>query len=229
MSKKPDMEIKSIKLSDIIPYKKNAKVHNKKQIESVAASIERFGMVQPIVIDSNNEIIIGHCRFEGLKKLNREEAPCVIATDLSEDEIKALRLADNKLNESAWEMDLVMEEFKDLSLELQELTGFEFEELDPEVVEDEAPAIQEEVITVKGDLYEFITKETTHRVHCADSTSVDAVEKLMNGEKADMVFTDPPYNIDFKPQRGTHDVIKNDNMDKKDFIEFLSRRLIYAN
>ena len=101
------MEIKQIKIQDIKPYEKNAKKHTRKQIDQVANSIKRFGFVQPLVIDKNNELIIGHCRLEASKKLGMTEVPTLKLEDLSEEEVKALRLADNKLNESAWDMDLI--------------------------------------------------------------------------------------------------------------------------
>ncbi len=94
------MKVNQIKIQDIKPYGNNAKKHSKKQIEQVANSIKRFGFVQPLVVDKNNELIIGHCRLEASKKLGLTEVPVLKVEDLSEEEVKALRLADNKLNES---------------------------------------------------------------------------------------------------------------------------------
>lgn len=108
------MDIKNIKLKDITPYKNNAKKHGKTQINNVAESIKQFGMVQPIVIDKNNEIVIGHCRYEALKKLGEKEAPCVMADDLTDEQIKKLRNLDNKLNESEWDFDLLKFDIEDL-------------------------------------------------------------------------------------------------------------------
>ena len=108
------MNIINLNIKDIIPYKNNAKKHDKTQINNVAESIKQFGMVQPIVIDKNNEIVIGHCRYEALKKLKRKEAPCVIADDLTEEQIKKLRNLDNKLNESDWDYDLLKFDIEDL-------------------------------------------------------------------------------------------------------------------
>jgi hypothetical protein len=109
-------------------YDKNAKKHDKKQIEQVAESIQRFGFVQPIVIDKNNEIIIGHCRYEASVLLGLSDVPCVLVDNLTDEEIKALRLADNKLNESVWNMVLVEAEFVSLSEKMQGLTGFNFDD-----------------------------------------------------------------------------------------------------
>lgn len=108
------MNIINLNIKDIIPYKNNAKKHDKTQINNVAESIKQFGMVQPIVIDKNNEIVIGHCRYEALKKLKRKEAPCVMADDLTEEQIKKLRNLDNKLNESDWDYDLLKFDIEDL-------------------------------------------------------------------------------------------------------------------
>lgn len=124
------MEIQNIKLTDIKPYSKNAKKHTQEQINKVAKSIEEFGFIQPMVLDKNNEIVIGHCRFDALKKINRKEAPCYYVDDLSDEKVRALRLADNKLNESDYDMGLVLEELDTLDIELQELTGFDLEELE---------------------------------------------------------------------------------------------------
>jgi len=114
------MEIREIPLSEITPYYNNAKRHDKKQIDNVAVSIKQYGFVQPLVIDRNGEIIIGHCRYEAAKKLHLKTVPCVAAETLTEDEVKALRLADNKLNESEWDIDLLTDE----------LDGLDFGDLD---------------------------------------------------------------------------------------------------
>ena len=119
------MDILNIPIEKIKPYSKNAKTHSKKQIEQVANSIQRFGFSQPLVIDKNNEIIIGHCRLEASKKLGLKEVPTLKMENLSDKEVKALRLADNKLNESDWNMDLAIEELKLLDPELLDLTGFD--------------------------------------------------------------------------------------------------------
>ena len=108
------LNIINLNIKDIIPYKNNAKKHDKTQINNVAESIKQFGMVQPIVIDKNNEIVIGHCRYEALKKLGEKEAPCVMADDLTEEQIKKLRNLDNKLNESDWDYDLLKFDIEDL-------------------------------------------------------------------------------------------------------------------
>jgi len=108
------MEIINKNINELKPYSKNAKKHTKEQIDYVANSIKKFGFRQPLVIDNEDNIIIGHCRWEALKKLKSKIVPCVIADDLTEEQVKALRLADNKTNESEWDIDLLIDELDDL-------------------------------------------------------------------------------------------------------------------
>ena len=213
------MDIKHIKIEEIRPYKDNAKKHDKKQVTQVANSIKRFGWAQPLVVDKNNELIIGHCRLEAAKLLGLTEVPILKLENLSPQEVKALRLADNKLNESAWDMKLVIPDLKGLDSELLDLTGFDKDliiepsELD-DVIPENVPARSK-----LGDLYEL----GQHRVLCGDSTQPEAVSRLMDGKKADMVFTDPPYgmklNADYSGMKGWHQGKKYDNVigDHADF------------
>jgi len=177
---------------EIRPYEKNQKKHPKKQIEQVANSIKEFGMNQPIVVDKQGIIIVGHGRYEALKLLKWEIKPEYIkVVDLTEEQAKAYRLADNKLNESEWDMSLVIEELKGLSEPMLELTGFDRDLIiEPEEKDDEVPEVPEEPKSKLGDLYEL----GNHRVLCGDSTSLESVESLMDGKKADISFTSPPYN-----------------------------------
>ena len=185
---------------NITPYTKNAKKHPKKQVEQVAASIKEFGMNQPIVVDKEGVIIVGHGRYEALQHLGWEIKDEWIKTvDLTEEQAKAYRLADNKLNESDWDMDLVIEELKGLTEPLIDLTGFDKDLIiEPDEKDDEVPELPEEPQSILGDLYEL----GEHRVLCGDSTDMDTVEKLMDGKKADMVFTDPPYGNNLGYGRG---------------------------
>lgn len=116
------METKAVKLADITPYARNAKKHDKKQIENVAESIRQYGFVQPVVIDRDGVIVIGHCRALAAKKLGMEEVPCVCVDDLTPEQVAALRLVDNKSNESEWDMDLLGDE-----LDGVDLSAFDFE------------------------------------------------------------------------------------------------------
>jgi len=184
---------------EIKPYSKNAKKHPKKQIEQIAASIKEFGMHQPIVVDKEGVIIVGHGRYEALKHLGMEITDDMIrVADLTEKQSNAYRLADNKLNESEWDMPLVIEELKTLE-ELAPLTGFDMDLLiEPDEADDVVPDVPVTPQSVLGDLYEL----GEHRVLCGDSTSIDDVEKLMAGKKADMAFTSPPYNANTKAGEG---------------------------
>ena len=188
------METINIKLEDIIPYKNNAKKHNRTQINNVAESIKQFGRVQPIVLDKNNEIVIGHCRYEALKKLGEKEAPCVMADDLTEEQIKKLRNLDNKLNESEWDYDLLKFDIEDLDFsdfdidwEIPDL-DFEEKETEEDDFDIELPV---EPKSKLGDIYQL----GNHRLMCGDSTSITDIDKLLNDNKIDMIFTDPPYGM----------------------------------
>ena len=205
-----------MKLSSIKPYDKNAKKHPKKQVQQVAASIKEFGFNQPIVIDENGVIIVGHGRYEAAKLLGLEDVP-VIEVKLTEEQAMAYRLADNKLNESEWDMDLVIEELKGLSLEMLDLTGFDRDLiLEPEDIDDEVP--EAPAITQLGDLYEL----GAHRVLCGDSTQPEAVLRLTEGNKVDCIFVDPPYNVNYSGSgENTSQVIMNDKMSDEQFASFL--------
>ena len=202
---------------EIKPYEKNAKKHPKKQVEQVANSIKEFGMNQPIVVDKNGVIIVGHGRYEALKLLGWEiKDEWIKVVDLNEEQAKAYRLADNKLNESEWDMSLVIEELKGLDEPMLDLTGFDKDLIiEPDEKDDEVPEVPEEPQSKLGDLYEL----GRHRVLCGDSTSNSDVEKLMDGHKADMVFTDPPYNVNYEGSNGLK--IENDNKSDTDFYTFL--------
>lgn len=112
------MEIRSVKIKEIKPYDRNAKKHDDTQINNVAESIRQFGFVQPIVIDSNGVIVIGHCRFEAAKRLKYAEVPCIMVDDLTPEQVDALRIVDNKTNESPWDIDFLAEELQDLDLSM---------------------------------------------------------------------------------------------------------------
>ena len=136
------MEIKNRSIKDLKPYDKNAKKHDATQINNVAESIKQFGMVQPIVVDKDNVVIIGHCRLEACKKLKFKEVPCVVAEDLTEEQVAKLRLLDNKLNESDWDFELLGEELLDLDLDDFEL---DWGIIDPLEFDDEEESSANEV------------------------------------------------------------------------------------
>ena len=200
------MDVEWMSINSVTPYGKNAKKHPKDQVDKIAKSIDRFGWAQPIVVDKNNDIIIGHGRLQAAKQLGLDKVPVLQMENLAEDEVKALRLADNKLNESEWDMDLVNQELDVLPIDLKTLTGFE----DTEVLEpqeddfDTTPPVEPK--SKLGDIYQL----GNHRLMCGDSTNIEDVEKLMDGQKADMVFTDPPYGIDYQDTKKKFEKIKND-------------------
>lgn len=186
------MKVEMRALDTVKPYEKNAKKHDQTQIDNVAESIRQYGFVQPIVVDRDGVIVIGHCRALGAKKLGLKEVPCVCVDDLTEEQVRKLRIVDNKSNESDWDLKLLADELPGLDLD-----GFDFDwglpEITEEVIEDEAPEVDEDVepITKLGDIWQL----GRHRLMCGDSTDKATVELLMNGNSADMVLSDPPYGM----------------------------------
>lgn len=173
------------------PYQNNAKKHDKRQIKLIAESIKRFGFDSPIIVDKNKEIIAGHGRLEAAKLLGLKEVPVVLKENLTEEEVKAYRLTDNKIAESEWDMGLAIEDLKGLSAELFDLTGFDPDLLiEPDENDDVIPKDAPPVAKL-GDLWQL----GKHRLLCGDATKVEDVERLMEGKKADMVFCDPPYGM----------------------------------
>jgi hypothetical protein len=222
------MQIVNIEIKKLKPYEKNPR-KNDKAVDKVAKSIKQFGFKVPLVVDKNNVIIAGHTRYKASLELDLKEVPCIIADDLNENQIKAFRIADNRVGQEAeWDFDLLQEELEELigSFDLSEL-GFESEELDfmqeeIKIVEDDFDVeLPEEPKTKLGDIYQL----GNHRLMCGNSTSIDDVKKLMNGNKADMVFTDPPYNIAYKGIKDNR-TIRNDKMEDDDFVDFLQQSLM---
>jgi len=213
------MKIENLKIDDIKTYEKNARTHPKKQIELLAENIKRFGFTTPVLVDKDNTLIAGHGRLEALKSMGKTEVPSVRLEHLTPQEVKALRLADNQLAQmSEWEMDLVIEELKDLDVDLQELTGFDPDLLlEAEEEDDDAPEVPVTPRSHLGDLYVL----GEHKVLCGDSTSLEALESLMGPFKADMWLTDPPYNVDYTGKTKDALKIENDKMDDAGFRAFL--------
>lgn len=218
-------------IDKITPYHKNAKKHPTKQIKQVADSISAFGFNQPIVIDKQGVIIVGHGRYEAAKLLNMTEVP-ILEVDLTEKQASAYRLADNKLNESDWDMELVIEELKGLEDdELVELTGFDTDLLlEADEKDDEVPEIPKEATSKLGEIYQL----GNHRIMCGDSTKIDDVEKLMDGKKADLVVTDPPYNTGMdgegKDEKARLSHMFNDKIENwEEFIkDFISNYILHT-
>lgn len=208
------MNIINKKVKDLIPYEKNTKKHDTTQIKNVAESIKKYGFVQPIVIDKDNVVIIGHCRLLAAKRLKMTEVPCVCADDLTPEQVNALRIVDNKSNESEWDLDFLKDEL--LNIDLSDFDfdfGIDFDdEENKEIIEDEVPDIDEiEPVAKLGDIWQL----GQHRLMCGDSTDKETVAKLMDGKKADLVFTDPPYGM-----KKESDGVLNDNLNFNDLLEF---------
>lgn len=221
------MKIENINILELHEYKKNAKKHDEIQINNVMQSIKESGMVQPLVIDQNNTIIIGHCRFRALKRLKWEEVPCVRIENLSEKDINKLRLLDNKLNESEWDFDLLADQITEIDWSDFDIDWsiLEIDEEPQEIVEDEMPEVPEEPKAKVGDIYEL----GCHRLICGDSTNPAVIKRLMDGAKADILITDPPYNVDYEGKTKDALKIQNDKMDNDSFRQFLVDAFTSAN
>ena len=155
------MKVENRKLDELIPYEKNAKKHDKTQINNVAESIRQYGFVQPIVVDKDGVIVIGHCRYEAAKTLGMKDVPCVCVDDLTEEQVKALRIVDNKSNESEWDFDLLKDELPDL-----DLSAFDFD--------------------FGVSLYEYDTKNEREKITLNESISV--VVECSDDEEAEAIF-----------------------------------------
>lgn len=209
------MVIENISINQIKPYEHNPR-KNEKAVPMVKKSIEEFGFKVPIIIDENNVIVCGHTRYKAAIELNMAEVPCVRADDLTPEQIKAFRLADNKVSEIAeWDFEELTEELEGITeLDMEEFGFFEdaTQEINPEVEEDNYEStIPDEPKAKTGDIYQL----GRHRLMCGDSTSVTDIEKLMDGVKADLVFTDPPYGM-----KKEADGVANDNLNYDDLLEF---------
>ena len=159
------MNIKNIEVKDLIPYEKNTKKHDDVQINNVAESIKQYGFVQPIVIDKNNVVVIGHCRLLAAKKLKMTDVPCVCVEDLTDEQVKALRIVDNKSNESPWDFDFLADELAEINLDAFNFDfGVNFDDDDTEIKEREEIALNESISVV---------------VECADDEEAETIfEKL---------------------------------------------------
>ena len=207
-------------------YENNPRV-NDNAVDAVANSIKEFGFKNPIVIDKDNVIVCGHTRILAAKKLGLTEIPCVVADDLTEDQVKAFRLVDNKTAELAdWDLNRLSEEMKLIDMDLLQF-GFEDleEELKRDVLEDNFDENEELPVipySKKGDIFVL----GKHRLMCGDSTIKEDVDKLCCNDIADMIFTDPPYNVNYEggvDDNGEKMKIQNDKQSDEDFKEFLNK------
>lgn len=195
------LEVEYISIDDIKPYEKNAKIHTEEQIEQIKKSIQEFGMNDPIGIWKDNIIIEGHGRLMACKELGMQEVPVIRLDNLTDDQRKAYTLIHNQTTmNTGFDLEVLNEELQSIDLDMSDF-GFEIELDDieeTEIVEDEVPEVLEEPKAKLGDIYQL----GNHRLMCGDSTSEEDVAKLMNGVKADMVFTDPPYGMNAVSKSG---------------------------
>ena len=203
------MDIQTVGIDEVIPYAKNPR-KNDAAVDKVAGSLKEFGWRQPIVVDAEMVVIAGHTRLAAARKLKLDQVPIHIATDLTANQIKAYRIADNRVSQEAkWDDDLLALELADLDLENYDLglTGFDDDELaalmaeavtEGLVDEDQVPPEPETPVTVLGDIWQL----GRHRVMCGDSTSIDAVDELMQGVYPDLIHTDPPYGMNAVSKSG---------------------------
>jgi len=224
------LEIEYINLVDIKPYENNPR-KNDKAVEVVAKSIKEFGFLVPIVLDDKNEIVAGHTRVKAAIKLGMDNVPAVYTEGLTKEQIKAFRIMDNKTNEYAsWDDNLLKEELielKNLDFDL-DLTGFSELELDKLIDSDtkEVPIPEEVKYNIHiEDLYELENNGLKHYVYCGDATNRKDIDNLMKGSKVEMVFTDPPWNVDYGGNLAAGKYkdrkILNDSMSQEKFLEFL--------
>lgn len=223
-------KLKKIKTEDLIPYAANSRTHSDEQVNQIAASIKEFGFNNPVLIDKDNGIIAGHGRVLAAQKLGMDQVPTICLDHLTDAQRRAYIIADNKLALNAgWDDEALQAEIDRLRDEEFDVTllGFDDDELaaliqdmetDGLTDEDEVPEAPEQPVTVEGDVWLL----GNHRLMCGDSTSVDAVEKLMDGQKAEMVFTDPPYGVSYTGglqdkghglKGNARQMIKNDDVD----------------
>lgn len=191
------LKVEYIPIDSITPYENNAKIHTDEQIEQIKRSIEEFGMNDPIGIWKDNIIIEGHGRLMACKELGMEEVPIIRLDNLTDDQRKAYTLIHNQTTmNTGFDLDILNEELENIEIDMSDF-GFDEIELDDieeeqEIVEDEVPDVPEEPKAKLGDIYQL----GNHRLMCGDSTSIDDVEKLLDGNEIDLVLTDPPYGVD---------------------------------
>ena len=223
------LKIEYVDINSIKPYENNAKEHPQEQIEQIKKSIEEFGMNDPIGI-WHDEIVEGHGRLIACKELGYKEVPIIRLDELTDSKRKAYALVHNQLTmNSGFDIEILDNELDDLindddfDIDMTEF-GFDIDEgqEEVEVVEDEVPEVPEEPKSKLGDIYQL----GNHRLMCGDSTSKEDVTQLMDGVKADMVFTDPPYGYEYQSNMRTKtekfDVIENDDK-KLDFMPIIKK------
>ncbi|MES5142499.1 DNA modification methylase [Lactobacillus crispatus] len=217
------MKVEAKSIDEIKPYENNPR-DNDDAVDAVANSIKEFGWQQPIVVDNEGVIIAGHTRYKAAKKLGLKHVPVVVADNLTPDQVKAYRLADNKTAELAdWDMDLLNEELdqiRDIDMSqfgFDDLDSLELEDADTAKDDNFDEATPAEPKSKSGQIYQL----GRHRLMCGDSTNKSDVKALMGGYQADLLLTDPPYNVDYTGKTKTAMKIANDHLKGDDFYKFL--------
>ena len=223
---KTTTDFKLVSVDKLVPYQNNARTHSPEQINKLRSSLREFGFINPIIIDKDYGIIAGHGRLLAAKEEGMTEVPCVFADHLTEAQKKAYIIADNRMAlDAGWDEELLRVEIEALQADAFNLalTGFDEKELsklfdDGNETEDDGFNVEEElkrpVFSKAGDVWTL----GRHRLICGDSTKVETYETLMAGKKANLVVTDPPYNVNYE---GTAGKIQNDNMASEKFFDFL--------
>lgn len=226
----------NVKIEKLKPYENNARTHSEEQVEKIANSINEFGFINPVIIDSDYGIIAGHGRVLGAQKLGMKEVPCLFVEDLTETQKKAYILADNKLAlDAGWDDEILKQEIKalddlnfDVSIAGFDIDDFDFTQTDIEFEEDDYN-VEENLPEIPKAKYGDIYQLGNHRIMCGDSTSKEDIDKLTDGMIMDLCVTDPPYNVNYGSinesgygkERENGNKILNDNMDDESFYFFL--------
>ena len=223
---KTTTEMQLVPIEKLVPYVNNARTHSPEQVNKLRSSLREFGFINPVIIDRDYGVIAGHGRILAAKEENIKEVPCVFADHLTEAQKKAYIIADNRMAmDAGWDEELLRVEIEALQAEAFDLslTGFDEKELsdlfkdDTDVEDDDFDVdseLKEPAVTQMGDVWTL----GRHRLVCGDSTKEETYETLMQGQKANLVITDPPYNVNYE---GTAGKIKNDNMADDKFYQFL--------
>ena len=221
-------EHKIVAVEDLVPYALNSRTHSDEQVAQLAASIREFGFTNPILIDEANNLIAGHGRVLAARKAQMKNIPAVVVTGLDDRRRRALVIADNKLALNAgWDEEALRVELEDLAGDFGELMGFSEDELvallqsddgtEGLTDEDAVPEVPEQPVTVEGDVWLL----GRHRLMCGNSTSIDHLERLCDGQLVDMWLTDPPYNVAYEGGTKEKLTIQNDSMSDDSFRQFL--------
>lgn len=229
MKSKPEFpDYKKLSVTDLVPYARNSRTHSPQQVDKIAASIREFGFLNPIIVDGMNGIVAGHGRVLAAQKLGLSELPVIYASHLSAAQKRAYVIADNRLAlDAGWDNEMLKIELQDLEADGFDLslTGFELDEIGDLLAEpvtgltdeDAVPEVPVVPVTVEGDVWVL----GRHRLMCGDSTNIDHLERLCDGQLVDMWLTDPPYNVAYEGGTKEKLTIKNDSMGNDAFRQFL--------